>query len=144
MSEKIVSEILLTSKFVTEESWLKLIYEVSKLNGRLRKWDLLIKIELNTVRYFIQSSRQLPSVISHLSDFLLKRVEGEEKSKVPFRFFYVMSNQERNILDVYDKNEVKKSHNLNLAQITIWPYCKTRFLYTTNIVLENKQNKMIK
>ena len=61
---KIVSEIFLTSKYVTEESWLNLIFEISKLNGRFRKWDIFIKIELNTVRYFIKTSRELPPVIN--------------------------------------------------------------------------------
>lgn len=103
MNQKIVSEIFLTSKYVTKESWLDLIFEVSKLNGKFRKWELFIKIELNTVRYFIKTSRELPSVINHLSDFLLKRIDIKEKIHSKFRFFYWITNQEINILDVLIK-----------------------------------------
>lgn len=144
MGKKIVSEILLTSKFVTEESWLQFIYEVSKLNGRFHKWDLWIKIELNTVRYFIQTSRELPSAISHLSDFLLKKIETKEKMQAQFHFFYWITNREFNILDVYDKNEVKKARKLVTSQITIWPYCKNNFLFSTKLFFQDSHQKMIK
>ena len=105
MSKKIISEVFLTSKYVTEESWLNLIFEVSKLNGRFRKWDLFVKIELNTVRYFISSSRELPPVISHLSDFLLKRIDTKEKIHSQFNFFYFITNREINVLD-----EIGRAH----------------------------------
>lgn len=141
---KIVSEIFLTSKYVTEESWLNLIFEISKLNGRFRKWDIFIKIELNTVRYFIKTSRELPPVINHLSEFLLKRIDAKEKINSRFNFFYWITNPEINILDVYDKNEVKKKIRLNISQITIWPYCKNNFLSSTKFFFEKKNKKLIK
>lgn len=143
MSKKIVSEIFLTSKFVNEESWLDLIFEVSKLNGRFRKWDLFVKIELNTVRYFIRTSRQIPAVISHLSDFLLKRIDTKETLPRKKTGFYLITNREKNVLDVYDKNEVKKNRNLNISQISIWPYCKNNFLSNTKLFFEKKDTKKI-
>lgn len=94
MRKKIVSELFLTSKFVTEEAWLNLIFEISKLNGRFRKWDIFIKIEQNTVRYFVRTSRKLPSVISHLSDFLLKKVDEKEKIYAKFQLFYYQSRMQ--------------------------------------------------
>lgn len=144
MKKEIISEIFLTSKFVTEEAWLKLIYEVSRLNGRFRKWEMYVKIELNTIRYFIKSSRELPSVISHLSDFLLKRVDKEEKIQARFKLFYWITSQETNILDIYDKNEVKKFRKLKIAQISILPYCKNNFFFSTKLFFEKKDKKLIK
>lgn len=144
MRKKIVSEVFLTSKYVTEESWLNLIYKVSKLNGRFRKWDLFIKIELNTVRYFICSTRELPPVISHLSDFLLKKVDTKEKLPIIISSFYIITNREKNVLDVYDKNEVKKSRILNIAQVSIWPYCKNNFLSSTKLFFQKKNKRLIK
>ncbi len=144
MRKKVISKIFLTSKFVTEESWLKFMYEVSKLNGRFRKWDLFVKIELNTVRFFLRSSRELPPVISHLSDFLLKKVDTNEKIYSHFGFFYFITNREKNVLDIYDKNEVKKMRTLNVSQITIWPYCKNNFLFFTKLFFEKKDKKFIR
>lgn len=144
MGQKFISEIFLTSKNVSKESWLNLIFEVSKLNGRFRKWDIFVKIELNTVRYFIKTSRELPSVISHLSDFLLKRINSKEKINFNFNFFYWITNQEINVLDVYDKNEVKKNRKLNVSKITFFPYCKNNFLSTTKLFFEKKNKKIIK
>ena len=144
MKKDVVSEVFLTSKFVTKEAWLKLIYEVSKLNGRFRRWDFFVKIEQNTVRYFIKTSRKLPPVINNLSDFLLKRVDTNKKIHARFKFLYLITNQEKNILDIYDKNEVKKQRILSISQITIWPYCKNNFLYFTKLFFEKKDKKLIK
>ena len=142
--KKYISEIFLTSKFVTEEAWLNLIFEISKLNGRFRKWDLFINTEMNTVRYFVRTSHELPPVISHLGDFLLKRIDKEEKMHAYPGIFYIITNREINVLDVYDKNEVKKSRKLKLSKISIFPYCKDNFLSSTKLFFENKSRRIIK
>ena len=79
MKNKFISEIFLTEKFVSEEAWLNFIFEISKLNGKFKTWDIFVLIELNTVRFFIQTSKKIPPVISNLNDFLLKTIEPKEK-----------------------------------------------------------------
>lgn len=88
MKNKFISEIFLTQKFVTEESWLQFIFEISRLNGIFRKWDIYVLVELNTVRYFIRTFRKIPPVISNLNDFLLKIIEPKQKIKKYFKIFY--------------------------------------------------------
>ncbi len=144
MKNKFISEIFLTQKFVTEESWLQFIFEISRLNGIFRKWDIYVLVELNTVRYFIRTSRKIPPVISNLNDFLLKIIEPKQKIKKYFKTFYFMRNNEKNVLDIYDKNEAKKSRKLKISKITIFPYCKKNFLSKTDLFFENKNNKIIK
>ena len=144
MKNKFISEIFLTQKFVTEESWLQFIFEISRLNGIFRKWDIYVLVDLNTVRYFIRTSRKIPPVISNLNDFLLKIIEPKQKIKKYFKTFYFMRNNEKNVLDIYDKNEAKKSRKLKISKITIFPYCKKNFLSKTDLFFENKNNKIIK
>lgn len=45
MKDNKVFEIFLTTDFVTEESWLKFILYISKLNGLFKKWKIYIKFE---------------------------------------------------------------------------------------------------
>ena len=72
MKNKFIYEILLTTQYATEEAWLNLILEIGKLNGFLKKWKIYVEIELNEVKYYVQSSVILPPVINAQSDFLIK------------------------------------------------------------------------
>lgn len=144
MCKKFVSEVFLTEKFVTKESWLNFIFEISRLNGRFRKWDIFVFIELNTIRYFIRTSRKIPPVISNLNDFLLKKTDVKTTVNGFFKSFYFVTNREVNVLDIYDKNEVKKARRLKIAKITILPFSKKNFLSTTHLFFENKNKKIIK
>lgn len=111
MKNQFISEIFLTEKFVTEEAWLEFIFEVSRLNGIFRKWDIFVFIELNTVRYFIRTSRKIPPVISNLNNFLLRITEPEQKIKKYFKTYYFMKNNEKNILIFMIKTKQKKQEN---------------------------------
>ena len=113
---KYLTEVFLTQENVEENVWSKFLYAVSKLNGIFRKWKMYVYIENNTVRYFIQSSRKLPSIIQDFSEFILKKVEEEEENlfgekSVTYRW-YLVTNKEKSGLDIYDKAEVKKSKKL--------------------------------
>ena len=79
MMKKHVSEILLTTNYVTKDSWLDFIFAISKLNGLFKRFNIYVYVNLNKVRYFIESKNKLPPIINSLGDFLLKEIEVEEK-----------------------------------------------------------------
>lgn len=111
MKEKILSEIILTSDNVNAKSWLDLLNAISKLNGLFRTWNLYAKIELNEVHFFCETSRILPPIINSLGEFMIKKLEEEQKEDfINFsskkRFPFVLTNKEKNILDIFDKIEV--------------------------------------
>ena len=144
MRNKFIAEIFLTEKFVSEDAWLNFIFEISRLNGKFRKWNIFVLIELNTVRYFIQTSKKIPPVISNLNEFLLKIIEPKQTINKILKSFYLVESDEKNVLDVYDKNETRKSRKLKISKITIFPYCKNNFLSKTELFFEKKNKKMIK
>lgn len=144
MKNKFIAEIFLTEKFVSEDAWLNFIFEISRLNGKFRKWNIFVLIELNTVRYFIQTSKKIPPVISNLNEFLLKIIEPKQTINRTLKSFYLVESDEKNVLDVYDKNETRKSRKLKISKITIFPYCKNNFLSKTDLFFEKKNKKMIK
>ena len=71
-----IYEVFLTTDYVTEENWLKFLLYISKLNGRFRKWKIYIKSDKNSIRYFIKTKNDIPTTLSDLGDFLLKKIDG--------------------------------------------------------------------
>ena len=57
---------------------------------------------------------------------------------------YIMTNKEKTIIDVYDRNESKKNRILQEAEITILPYKKDNYLSSTKLIFKTKYNNISK
>ena len=135
-----------TTDFVNEENWNNFLLYISKLNGLFKKWKIYIRFEKNKVRYFIKTNHEIPTTLSNLGDFLIKKVENLEKIRVVniFKMPYIMTNKEKTIIDVYDRNESKKNRILQEAEITILPYKKDNYLSSTKLIFKTKYNNISK
>lgn len=138
-----IYEVFLTTDYVTEENWLKFLLYISKLNGRFRKWKIYIKSDKNSIRYFIKTKNDIPTTLSDLGDFLLKKIDGFEEYRKFFKLLYIVTNKEQSLVDVCDRNESKKKRNLLESEITILPYAKDNYLSFTNLFFK-KDKKIIK
>lgn len=144
MKGKKVFEVFFTTDYVTEDTWLKFLLYISKLNGRFRRWKIYTRFENNKVRYFIKTKNEIPTTLSDLGDFLLKRIDDFEETKRIFKSsFYIITNKEKTIVDIYDRNESKKKRKLIESQITIFPYKLNNFFSFTKLVFK-KNNRLIK
>lgn len=146
---KYIAEIFLTSEHVTEESWLNLLNGISNLNGLFHKWSLWTRIENNEVRYFVQTRRQLPTVVSSLGDFLLKQVEEvEEEPTSNLGLFYLFlgffKKKENSVLDVYDYNETRKNRQMQFAKFTLFPLKQNYFRFHTRLYFKKENSKKLK
>lgn len=146
---KYTTEIFLTSENVTEESWLSLLNGISNLNGLFHKWNLWTRIENNEVRYFVQTRRQLPTVVSSLGDFLLKQVEEVEKEPTSslglfYLFLGFFKKKENNVLDVYDYNETRKNRQMQFAKFTMFPLKQNYFRFHTRLYFKKENSKKLK
>ena len=145
---KYLTEIFLTQQFVEEQTWSKFLYSVSKLNGLLKKWKIYIYIENNTIRYFIKSSKKLPSIIQDFSEFILKKVDEEEENlfeeKSITNRWYIVTTKEKSVLDIYDKSEVKNGKKLKFLEIDILPITKNYYRFRAYIFFENKYGYLIR
>ena len=139
---KQVSEIFFTSNYVSEDSWLKFILAIGKLNGYFKEFKISVKIEKNNVRYFLETKKTLPTIISDLPEFLIKKSDENIKRKL-CKNIYCVTNKERNIIDVYDKNETKFNRVLKETIISFMPYCKNNYLSKTYLVFEKENKKQI-
>ena len=89
---KNVFEIFLTSDYVTGEDWLRIINKISIINGLFIPWKLIIYIDKNYIRYFIQSKNIIPTIIGEEGNFLFRKVENKKinlKSKIRYAIFII-------------------------------------------------------
>lgn len=131
-----IFEIFLTTDFVTEESWLKFILYISKLNGLFKPWKIYVKFEKNNVRYFIKTKNDMPTTLTDLNDFLLQKVENIDlkTNNYKLKSLYWVTRKEKSIVDIYDKNESKFLRKIDIAQVKIIPINKNNFFYFSNAI----------
>lgn len=137
-------EVFFTTDKVTEESWLQFILYISKLNGLFKSWKIYIKFEKNNVRYFVKTKSKLPTTLSNLNDFLLKSIENFEKPKSFFHLkkLYIVTNKEKSIVDIYDRNESKKNRKMEWSVVKIFPFTRKNFLFSS-LGIFKKENKLV-
>lgn len=141
--KKYIAEILLTSNRVSAESWQRLIFAVSSYIGILRKWKIIVRIDMNIIKYYIESPGELPTTVGDLSDFLLKKSELIPRPR--FRWWLPMINHSnQSIIDVFDRNEVRYDHQLKDIEITIRPLGEQKYFSRTNLFFINHHRHLIK
>ena len=140
---KNIFEIYLTENNVKKEEWLRLILKVSKINGRLKTWNLWINIENNIVRYFIEINRTLPPILGELGEFLLKKEEKvlREKSKIGMPYFLTKSYN--TLIDLYDKFDTRKSQKIKNIKITFFMYKYDNYLSSTHCYCRTETGEII-
>ena len=141
--KKNIFEIYPTTSNIDSKQWLTLILKISKINGIFSHWNLWIYIENNYIRYFIETKRNLPPILGELGDFLIKKSEIELKEKSKYGIPSILTNNYKNVLDLYDRFETRKSQKIKKIKIKIFPYKSDNYLTTTNIYLENEEKKLI-
>ncbi|MBR3613678.1 MAG: ATP-binding protein [Clostridia bacterium] len=143
MKKKKYYEVFLTTDNVSEESWGKFLLYISKLNGLFKTWKIYIKFEKNNVRYFIKTKNEIPTTLSDLNDFLIKKTEEIKIPKTIFKTIYIITNKEKNIIDVYDRNESKKNRKLFFSEVKIYPFCRKNYFTFTTLIFKNKKGRFI-
>lgn len=136
------SEIYLTKKYITQEEWLRLINVISTYNGYLNKWSITITLDLNKIRYFINTKCKLPPSINNLNSCLLKVTEKVTipEHYVTFPSFFPIGS---NLFDIYNYCEIKNIGVLKYVNITFCKLTEDKFLSKVNLYIDYK-GKLIK
>ncbi len=137
-----ISEIFLASNYVSKENWNKLILLISKYMGYFKKWELIITIEMNEVRYYIISTKELPPTIGDMSEFLFKKVEVNLDLEYNYGFFFMPSTGS-SLIDIYDNNEIKHLRKLKQIRFKFSLLKDDHFLSSIKCIFENNHNKSL-
>lgn len=124
-------EIYLTKKYVLKEEWLELIKQITKYNGLLKTWKIIITNNNNQIRYFLNTKCSLPATLNNLNSFLLKPTNELNLKKVNYTLISI-PKIEQNIIDIINYNEIKRKGTLKYLEITFMS------LYDTNIKSKTK------
>lgn len=135
--KKHISELFFTTEYVTEDEWLKFILEISRLNGLFKSWKIYIKIERNIIRYYIVTKRKIPTIVNCSGSFLIKSIDDFDKIKTYRNSLYWITNKEKNIIDIFDKNETKHNRKLSQVEIKIIPFKRNNYITKTRLFFEN-------
>ena len=141
---KNVFEIYLTSKYVKGEEWLNLIYKISKINGKLRPWNLWIQIENSYIRYFVETKVILPTILGEAGEFLLKKTNIKLREKTVIGMPYILTSKHKTFLSVCDTLEAQKPYKLNKIKITFYPTRYESYMSTTHLILAKENGEFIK
>ena len=124
---KKIYEIILSKDEIEQSDWENLFMEISKITGIMRSWKFYVIIEKNVFRYYVESKKELPPILSFSDGFFLK----EENDCVRVKKFlykpYYVTNAEEHITDIYDINESKRNQVLKQVEISIRLFYPTRY-----------------
>ena len=133
-------EIYLTKKNISSDEWKDLANTISKYNGLLRKWKLIISIKNNQIRYFTKTNCSIPPTIRN-SSFLFK--DSKKLRKIKYNYTSLKLNlSEKNIIDLITYYEIKNKGNLKRIEIDFIKSVNDKILYKINIYI--KKNNTIK
>jgi hypothetical protein len=105
----------------SDDSWRKTCFAISQYIGLLRAWQLVVRIENSTLRYYIASDYDIGSLSNNLEDVVLRPVDTD-KIKLPkadTNEGFVQFVTGGNLLDLREKYQVKRAKELDWVAFKI-------------------------
>lgn len=116
-------EFYLLKEAVTQEDWKRLYNIFSQHAGTLSQFQLVVKIEENTIRYFILSKKDIGSLSNNIKVGVLRPVKKEAlglpKEEGISKERLVILKPGWSILDLKEKYNVKKARDLQVAVFNV-------------------------
>jgi hypothetical protein len=116
-------EFYLLKEAVTKEDWLRLYNIFSQHVGVLSEFQVVIKIEENTIRYFILSKKDIGALSNNIEVGVLRPIEKFKiglppvSGNVKERLVVIKPGQ--TLLDLKEKYNVKKAKDLQFAVFSV-------------------------
>ena len=116
MRKSVVSEIYLTSKFVSKESWHIMFLKLAKYLGSFSKFQVFVVCEMNKLHYYVKTDVVLPTMLGDISDFMFCEFS------VCWSFSYergvpYINKSTDTIIDFIDKESLKKTHDIKMLEL---------------------------
>lgn len=112
-------EFYLLKEAVTKEDWQRLYNIFSQYVGVLSEFQIIVKIEENTVRYFILSKKDIGALSNNIEVGVLRPIEKSKIGLPPttglLKEHLVVLSSGNSLLDLKEKYTVKKAKDLNFA-----------------------------
>ena len=114
-------ELYTLSDQLSEELWKTLYTAIAQYSGTIGKFQIILKLEDNVVRYFIASDKDLGGLSNNLENIVLRPVKSDAcvlpKAQSKERFVTFVTGG--SLLDVKEKYGVKRGKHLEYVTFTI-------------------------
>lgn len=127
MKKTIVSEIYLTSKFVSKESWHSLFLKLFGYLGPFSNFKIFVVCDLSKIHYYVCTNNLLPSVLGEVSDFMFKTVNINWSFAYEYGFPY-MNQLDDSVIDLLDRESFKKARRIKMIEINFRMVTGDKFL----------------
>lgn len=138
---KFLTEIYLTKKFVSIEEWIEFIKSISRFNRVLEKWNIIVAVEKNEIRYYLKTNCSLPATIGNLNSFVLKSSDSISIPNIYTSSIY-FPKQRTSIIDILEYCNIKNKGNLKFIEISFRKLYKDYIDYSVSLYLQS--NNLIK
>ena len=136
-----ISEIYLANSFIPKNEWARLIDVISRNNGFLSGWSIIITDEDNQIRYFIKTKHILPITINNLKSFIFAPISKIKLQEPNSNFAHLSSlKSSSNIIDLINYCEIKNKGILKYLEIDFLKLNKNKIISKTNFYLKNNNN----
>jgi hypothetical protein len=114
-------EFYLLKDVITKEDWQRLYNIFSQYVGLLKEFDVIVKVEENTIRYFVQSDKDLGALSNNIEVGVLRPIE-KTKIGIPSHASvgkerFVILKAGGDMLDLKEKYRVKKAKDLQMIVV---------------------------
>lgn len=132
-------ELYVTSDEITKEQWQKLYTVVTQQLGSLTKFQIIVAIQDNVVRFFIGADRDISQLSNNIDMGILRTVENSEIN-LPRSFSresFVQFVTGGNILDLKEKVAVKRAKQLEYLVLNIRAINTTRSIVNAQLFFKS-------
>ncbi len=116
-------EFYLLKEAVTQQDWQRLYNIFSQYVGVLAEFQLIVKIEENTIRYFILSKKDIGSLSNNIEVGVLRPVKQSSIGLPPdtglFKERLVIIKPGQTLIDLKEKYNVKKAKDLQFVTFNV-------------------------
>lgn len=116
MKRSIVSEIYLTSKSISKESWCTLFLELSNYLGSFSSFQIFVVCKLNKIHYYVRTREVIPTVLGRMSDFMFREV-GVSWSFVYKKGIIYMNHLSDTVVDIFDRESLKNNREVFILEL---------------------------
>jgi hypothetical protein len=132
-------ELYTLSDQLSADLWTALYTAIAQYSGTIGKFQIILKLEDNVVRYFVVSDKDLGVLSNNLENIVLRPVPKEEctppKANARERFINFVTGG--NLLDVKEKYSVKRGKNLEWVSLNVRSVAASKAITTAQLYFKS-------
>lgn len=139
-------EVYVLRETLTQKHWQKLYDALVQYGGRFNKFQIILQLTDNVVRFFVISNKDLSVLSNNLEGFVLRPVEKTEIDlpSATAKEHFVQFVGGGSLLDLKEKYSVKKGKHLQYAEVNVRTINKQKAVIKLHLYFQNSVKQWFK